>query len=333
MTLSGTASFVPWLIALMAVLAFVGLAFGLAYFFTLKCFHYIFDRPYPRPMYDRSPTEINQDTIFGRGQNWFYSNRLDFQDLSVKSYDGIRLIGYYRPAEKRDSKNLVILLHGWKDYPSVMGAFAQMYLEMDDCHILIPHMRAHGMSRGRYVGYGLADSQDLLTWIKYMDRRLGGHLSIVCHGWSMGAATALIAAGSRRMPASVKGIIADSPYSSLEEQLRHTIHRRYHFSPAMLISLIGRFAKKNLGYSVRQVSPKAYAANIRIPVLLIHGTADQFVLPSMSEELFDIIRAPKRLLFVQDAGHVMSYDAAPSSYSSEVEQLLRASGYLKTSED
>jgi len=327
--LPGAGSFVSWILLIFLILLILAaVAAGVLFLFARKCFHIIFDRPYPKPLYDRSPTEINQDTIYGRGQNWFYSNRLDFEDLSITSYDGIKLAAYYRPADNKDTKRLVILLHGWKDNPSVMAAFAQMYLEKADCHILIPHMRAHGMSQGSFIGYGLAESQDILMWTQYMEKHLEGPLSIIYHGWSMGAATALIAAGSRHLSSSVAGVAADSPYSSLGRQLQHYIRSRYHFAPNFLISAISWFARKHIGYSIPQVSPLAYAGRIKVPVLLIHGTGDTFVPPDMCEELYDKIRAPKKILFVQDVEHVMAYDAASSSYSSEVEQLLRACGYL-----
>lgn len=311
------------LLAFIIVLFLAGLILVLLVYLTQRAFHTIFDRPFPRPAYDRSPMEIKQDTIYGRGQNWFYTNRLDFQDLQITSYDGLELYAYYRPAVKKETKFMVVLIHGWRDTPSSMAAFAQMYLQKTDCHILIPHMRAHGMSQGKYIGYGLSDSQDILMWTSYMEAHLAGPLSVLYHGWSMGAATVLIAGGSGHLPASVVGLIADSPYDNFENQLRHNIRSRYRFAPGILFRGISRYAQKGIGYSLHKISPIARAGRIKVPVLLIHGTSDTFVPPYMSEKIYEKIKSPKRILLVQDAEHVMSYDVAPSTYSSEVDQFLR----------
>ena len=311
------------LFALLILLLLLGALLGGMYFLTKYTFHSIFDRPFLRPAYDRSPMEINQDTIYGRGQNWFYTNRLDFQDLQITSYDGLELFAYYRPAAKKASRLLVVLLHGWRDTPAQMAAFTQMYLEKTDCHILIPHLRAHGMSQGNHIGYGLPDSQDLLMWTSYMEHHLEGPLHILYHGWSMGAATALITAGSGKLSPSVVGLIADSSYDSLENQLRYTISRRYHFAPDFFFRGISYFSRKVLGYTLRQISPVARASKIEVPVLIIQGTNDTFVPTGMSEKIYEKIQSPKRILLVQDAGHVMSYNVAPSIYSSEVDQFLK----------
>ena len=320
---------IPWVLFVLLCLVFLaGCGFFVLYFLARKAFHIIFDRPLPLPAYDRSPTEINQDTIYGRGQNWFYSNRLDFEDVKMTSYDGLSLAAYYLPAKEADTKRLVILIHGWKDVPANMAAFAQMYLKKMDCHILIVHMRTHGMSEGRYIGYGLSESQDILMWTALMEERLPGPLNIIYHGFSMGAATALIAAGSRRLPRSVVGLIADSPYDSFEKLVGHLIRKRYRFAPRIFLRLISHFSTMYIGYTMRQISPAALAKQIEVPVLLIHGTADTFIPPHMSEVIYNRLQSPKRIFLVQDAEHVMSYDIAPSSYSAEVDQFLQYCGIV-----
>jgi fermentation-respiration switch protein FrsA (DUF1100 family) len=204
-----------------------------------------------------------------------------------------------------------------------MAAFAQMYLEKTDCHILIPHLRAHGMSMGNYIGYGLPDSQDILMWTEYMEKNLPPNMSILYHGWSMGASTALIAAESGHLSRSVVGLVVDCPYDSLENQIRYIIRRKYHFVPGIFLRSISRFMEKNLGYSIKMISPIARAGKIKVPVLMIHGTDDTFVPTVMSEALYDAIKSPKRIVFVQGAEHIMSFDVAPSTYSSELDHFMR----------
>ena len=48
-------------------------------------------------------------------------------------------------------------------------------------------------------------------------------IPIYLEGVSMGAATVLMAAGLPELPANVRGVIADSPYSSPEEIIRKVL--------------------------------------------------------------------------------------------------------------
>ncbi len=293
------------------------------YVASLKAFHKIFDRPFPRPPYDKSPLQIKQDTIFGRGKNWFYTNRMDFMDLQITSYDGLKLAAYYRPADDKKSKNLVVLIHGWRDHPSDMGAYAQMYLNKMDCHILIPHLRAHGMSQGKHIGYGLFDSQDLIMWINYIRKHLAGPLKILVHGRSMGAATALMAAGSKKLPDGVLGIVADSPYDSLENQIQLVIQTRYHIRIKFFMKMISRIAASRIGFPVKRASVLDVAGRVKIPVLIFHGAEDTFVPVQMGEDVFNRLQCPKRMVVVEGAKHVMAYDTAPDQYTSEIGKFMK----------
>ncbi len=314
-----------WMIVLIVVSALLLIAGAvlLVYVLSLKAYHRIFDRPSPRPPYDKSPLKIDQTTIFGKGKNWFYTNRMDFIDLQITSFDRIKLAGYYRPADNKKSRTMIVLIHGWRDHPSDMGAYAQMLLSKTDCHILIPHLRAHGMSQGRFIGYGLYDSQDIITWVRFMERQLGTPVKTILYGRSMGATTALLAAASRKLSASVCGIIADSPFSSLEEELMNTFKYKYHFRGRLLVKLIGRIARTRIGFPIKRASVLPVAGRIKIPVLMFHGAEDTFVLPEMSEDIYDRLACPKRLVIVEKAKHIMGFDASPVKYSDEIGKFLK----------
>ena len=299
----------------------VGLLALLIYAYAVRAAYKFFGRPAPRPPYDKSPLTIDQNTIFGRGQNWFYSNRMNVLDWQMTAFDGIKLAAYYIPASKRTTKDVVILLHGYNDHPSIMAAFAQLHLEKRDCHILIPHMRAHGMSEGKLVGYGLFDSQDVAMWMQYLENRLGPDLRIILHGRSMGAATALMTAGSGIAPDSLTGVIADCSFDALDLEMAYLMQRKYHFRSRAFLMLVSHVALNRFGFPIEKDSPAAVASRISVPVLLIHGTDDVLVPSSMSDNIYNRIRAPKRILLVEGAKHCMSYNDAPEKYSAELDRF------------
>ena len=303
------------------LLLMFGILAILIYSYAVRIAYRFFERPQPKPAYDKSPLSIDQSTIFGRGQNWFYSNRMNVLDWQMTAFDGIKLYAYFIPAAKKKTKEVVILVHGYNDMPSVMAAYAQLHLEKRDCHILIPHLRAHGMSDGKFVGYGLFDSQDLVMWMQYLETRLGDDIRIILHGRSMGAAAVLMAAGSGIAPESLIGVIADSSFDTLDNQMSFLMQRNYKFQFRPFINLVQKVALKRFGFPVEKATPVKVAARIDVPVLIFHGTDDHLVPPEMGDNIYNNIRAPKRICLIEGAAHVMGYDAAPEKYSAEIDKF------------
>ncbi|MBP5571587.1 MAG: alpha/beta fold hydrolase [Bacteroidales bacterium] len=307
------------IIGLLLLLA--GLSWLLIYSYAVRVAYRFFARPQPRPPYDKSPLTIDQNTIFGRGQNWFYSNRMNILDWQMTAFDGIKLYAYYIPAAKKATKDVVILVHGFNDAPSVMAAYAQLHLEKRDCHILIPHLRAHGMSEGTFVGYGLYDSQDLVMWMQYLETRLGPDLKIVLHGRSMGAAAVLMTAGSGIAPDTLQGVIADSSFDALDTQIAYLAQRKYRLQLRPFLMLVRYVVLKRFGFPIEKASPVSIASKITVPVLLFHGTDDELVPSYMSDNIYNRLRAPKRICLIEGAAHVKGYDAAPEKYSAEIDRF------------
>ena len=59
-------------------------------------------------------------------------------------------------------------------------------------------------------------------------------------------------------------------------------------------------------------------AHCRVPVLFVHGLADDFVPPEMTYENFGACAAPKRLFTVAGAGHGMSWYVDGEGYRREL---------------
>jgi pimeloyl-ACP methyl ester carboxylesterase len=57
------------------------------------------------------------------------------------------------------------------------------------------------------------------------------------------------------------------------------------------------------GFRIDDVSPRASAERLTIPVLLIHGAGDVDTPPSHSQRIYDALKGPKRLILVPGAGH------------------------------
>ncbi|MBR3143327.1 MAG: hypothetical protein IKF09_09305, partial [Clostridiales bacterium] len=173
----GTAVLVAVLIILILVLI-AGLVFAWFITFSDKAYKKLFKRPKPLPQVDRSPQKIDRSTIYGRGKNWFYTFHNEWLGVRTVSFDGCRLSGYYRPSADSTCRNMVILVHGYDESPAEMAAYARLMMRKVQCHCIITHMRAHGMSGGKNFTWGLMESVDLDTWFAFTKRRLGNNCRI-----------------------------------------------------------------------------------------------------------------------------------------------------------
>ena len=122
----------------------------------------------------------------------------------------------------------------------------------------------------------------------------------------MGAATVMMAA-ELPMPKSVRGIVADCGYNSAWAEVRHCIHKWYHLPAFPVLHLTDFLCRTVAGYSLRDATAAESLANSSLPILFIHGTGDDFVPASMTEENYAAAAGEKRQVLVEGAVHAASY--------------------------
>ena len=123
-------------------------------------------------------------------------------------------------------------------------------------------------------------------------------------GTSLGAAIALQEAAD---DLRVSGVVAAESFSDLrmiaEERAPWFLTRR-------TIDRAFTMAEREGRFSVAQVSPRAAARRIHVPVLLVHGALDGDTPPAHSERIFAELQGPKRLMLVPGAHHNQSLNGA-----------------------
>ena len=122
----------------------------------------------------------------------------------------------------------------------------------------------------------------------------------------MGAATVLFSARFP-MPDNVKGMIADCGFDSPERIIRKVAKQNFHINGFLLMPALNILCKLFGGFSVYEVTSESALKNFNKPILLIHGTGDDFVPYEMSVSTFNAANEPKFLCTVEGAMHGMSY--------------------------
>ena len=139
-------------------------------------------------------------------------HKLPHEVLEIKSSDGLTMRGIYYPAAEKSDKT-VICIHGYTSHAEREWAFPGLFYHSIGFNVLIPYQRAHGISEGTKITFGVMEIFDMVYWISEVDT-LTPKGKILIHGLSMGGGIALELSNSE-FP-NVKGIIADAPTSSVE---------------------------------------------------------------------------------------------------------------------
>ncbi|MCJ7842449.1 alpha/beta hydrolase [Lederbergia sp. NSJ-179] len=247
---------------------------------------------------------------------WY--EKQDPEIWEMTSYDGLKLKAKYIQNENATGK-AVILAHGFRNTGDDMGKLAKFYYQ-EGFNILLPDARGHGESEGNYIGYGWHERLDYVDWIQLLIDEHGA-TDILLHGNSMGAATVLMTSGEE-LPDEVKGIIADSGYSSVKAELKHQLKNIYHLPSFPLLDITSGITKIRAGYTFEEASAVKQVKKNTRPLFIIHGDADDLVPTAMAHELFDAAGGEKELWIVPDAGHTKAFDNVTEQYENRLKEFI-----------
>lgn len=241
-----------------------------------------------------------------------------FNIVEIQSEDGLKLKARFLKNEHSNGK-AVILAHGYKGNSEQMPGITKYYYEQG-YDILKPDARGHGLSEGEYIGYGWHDRNDYVQWVEFLiDKKKED--TIFLHGFSMGAATVLMTSGEN-LPPQVKGIIADSGYTTVLEELSHQLKYLYHLPAVPIMQVTSAITNLRAGYTFGEASALESVKKNELPLFIIHGDKDELVPTEMAQRIYDMAKSNKDLWIVQGAGHTEAYTIAEEEYQDRLKSFL-----------
>jgi hypothetical protein len=244
------------------------------------------------------------------------------EEVRLQSPYGYEVFGIYVPTP--ESNRVVILCHGIANtlYGSVkyVDVFRQRGF-----NVLMIDFRNHGRSGGSNTSYGFYEKHDLTAWVDWVMARCGETCRVGTHGVSLGASTAIQHAA---IDPRVAFCIADCSYASASEEFAYRLKVEYGLSPFPLVPLGSLVTRLRAGYFYGDVMPIADITALDIPVLFIHGQADDYIPPETSITMHDVKPGPKQLYLVPNARHAGAYGENPEAYDRVVGEFLEAHGFL-----
>ncbi len=251
-----------------------------------------------------------------KSNQWLIDHK--FQEISVKSYDGLTLYGRWVPA--KNPRGTVLFAHGYRSTVLVDVGTAFEYFHNLGMNLLIPDHRSHGKSEGRYITFGVKESRDMVSWMEYHNQNFGDY-PIVLDGVSMGAATVMYVP-RLNYPKNLKAMIADCGFTSPKDIISVVFRGVTHLPAVTSIWIADLCARLFAGFSFYECDTRSILKDSKIPVVMAHGTADDFVPCEMSKDSFDACAAPKQLLLAEGAEHGLSFMVEREKYVKLIEELL-----------
>ena len=190
-------------------------------------------------------------------------------------------------------------------------------------NLLMPDQRAHGRSGGHSITMGARERYDARAWAYWASVRSCGKSSIFLMGVSMGSATVLLASGLD-LPDNVRGIIADCGYSSIRDICRTCLPKYLPHVPVGPGYAVGKAGAELFAhFDPDTIDCRKAVAHSNVPILFIHGSADDFVPCSMSRENYAACTSEKELLIIPGATHAMCYYYDTPAYAKAVTDFLK----------
>lgn len=309
-----------------AALLFAGLVAGLSYQVTKVFVREAIDREEPEIMkFAKSMLEGNAEAdeeILARvRERKQFLEALPLERAEIESFDGTKLVGHWYPAEGTP-KRTILAMHGWRSSWSRDFSIISEFWHDHDCNILLAEQRGQGESGGDHIGFGVAESRDVLEWLKWMNENKVGEEPVYLAGISMGATTILMAAG-RGLPANVHGVMADCGFTSPDAIWKHVMQDNLKLRYGPYRGLIAAMVKDKLSDDLMQYSAVDFLKKSTTPVLFVHGTGDTFVPVEMTYENYLACASEKRLLIVPGAEHGLSYFGDEAAYKKAVLDFWR----------
>lgn len=239
--------------------------------------------------------------------------------------------GYHLKAlvvEPHRTNKYVIFCHGVTENKFNSIKYMNLFLERGFNGIIYDHRR-HGESGGKTTSYGYYEKFDLKTIVDWLRLDRGPDLLLGIHGESMGAATMLLYAGMIEDAADF--YIADCPFSDFQQQLAYRLKAELRLPAKLLLPVADLFIKMRQRYSLKDVSPIAVIDNIEKPILFIHSKKDDFILPTMTEALYEQKQGPKKLFIAEKGVHAQSLNENKEDYAKVVDEFLE--DYVFVTED
>ena len=215
------------------------------------------------------PEDSWYDTITTVHRSLAEIQQLPHENWEMTSHDGHSMKALFYPGT---SHKTMIWIHGYTSHAERESAFPGLFYHSLGFNVLIPYLRAHGPSEGKYIAFGALERLDMLRWVEMVNARMPDG-QILIHGLSMGGGVALDMA-TMEMD-NVKGMVVDAPSHSIAGFFSGISEHAFKKNPQKAFSLFCSRFQKEFSADPRDFNRVENIKNGRYPLLLSAGSMEE----------------------------------------------------------
>ena len=240
---------------------------------------------------------------------------IPYEDAYITSFDKLRL--HARIYVNPNSNKVAVLCHGYRGTPYRDFSGGAVEILNLGYNVVLIDERAHGLSQGHTITFGVRETKDCISWVNYAKDRFGQDIELLLVGISMGGAVVLMASDK----VGKCKVIADAPFTApriiLQESVRQLGLPVPIFYPLVNLSLI------IYGHtSLNKVSAFDSVNNTDNKILIIHGNSDSVVPNWISSDLYQTFPDKIQYELFGGADHGMSYIVDKPRYQKIIKDFL-----------
>lgn len=255
--------------------------------------------------------------------SWFDAGK---RSVSHQTDDGTVLLGWELGGSEEgplaDGHTWAVVCHGYIGEPADMAKYAYHFSQLG-MSVLMPAARGHerNVNTG-LIQMGWQDAIDLVGWVDDIVAR-DPEARIVLFGTSMGGAEVMMASGMDGLADNVRLIVEDCGYTSVWDEFSLQLGNVFGLPSFPILNAADAACLLRAGYTFESASAVESLHSASVPMLFIHGDADEFVPFSMLDECYEACASTvKEKLVVEGAGHGLSASTNPDLYWETVDTFI-----------
>lgn len=224
------------------------------------------------------PEDSWYDTITTVHNSLAEIKQLPHENWEITSHDGLALKAIYYPGS---SDKTVIWVHGYTSHAERESAYPGLFYHSMGFNVLVPYLRSHGPSEGKYISFGPLEGLDIQKWVDKINARHPNG-SILLHGLSMGGGVVLDLSSTEMK--NVKCLIADAPTVSVAGSFHEMAGLVFKKTRDRVLPFLFERYKKEFGCDPKNYDAMQIIQKCRYPLLLSAGSMEN------REEAFEQLR-------------------------------------------
>ena len=241
---------------------------------------------------------------------------LPHEDVYIKSFDKTKLRA--RLFKNENSNTVCIMAHGYRGTACRDFSGGAYDMIQKGFNVILIDERAHGLSGGHTITFGVKERKDINEWIEYAKSRFGEDKRIVLIGISMGGATVL--AASKYLSKKDK-VIADCPFSKIRDIL-YDATEKLKLNSKVCYPFVWLSAVLFAHFNPNKFDASKDVKNSAAKILIIHGNGDTLVPYTHSERVYLENKDKVQYEIFEGAEHGLSYMVDQNRYQRIVNEFL-----------